>query len=631
MTAAWRRVLAILAIFLGVFICGRALLLALYPDNFDDLGMLGIAAAFGRGAMFDLSITLVFIGLPLLLMLLPLHWAGGRRWQGVWGWYCFLVLGMFLFIIGADLIYFGVVRRHAGPEVTAISNDLDLLLAMALSDYLTAVLLCAAALVPLFWLWRRLLRVPQVRGVHYAVVVVVFVVMVVLVRGGVVGKPIGVVDAFNGGSSAGGYLTLNGPFTMFHSLLGSEARPVDFMAWEQAVALVQRDLFAAGEVAVNADYPLQRRPVDPPPAALNVVVLMLESWDAAHVDALRVPAGRAPLGATPNFDALSREGALFSQCYASGQRSMDGLSALLAGIPTLPGIPYLGRGMEQNDLSFLGTLARSQGYQSYFLQSARRRSFRVDAIARRAGFEHYLGAEDIPASGHTPAVSERGAWDYDTLLEAQRLFAAAQPPFVGFVFTASTHDPYPLPGEQWRKFAGDGREARYLNTLYYADWALGKFFAAARQSPYYRNTLFILAGDHVSGLDVQANDVRSLHHIPCLVLGPNVQPGVIDHVASQLDVLPTIIDRTHWPVSYASLGRSLFDAGAALPRGAFAVRGDVVTRIEQGGWVTHDLRRRVDARQLKADYPLDLVEQRLLAEVQVAAILLKQNRIYHAE
>lgn len=56
-----------------------------------------------------------------------------------------------------------------------------------------------------------------------------------------------------------------------------------------------------------------------------------------------------------------------------------------------------------------------------------------------------------------------------------------------------------------------------------------------------------------------------------------------------------------------------------------------MTRIEQGGWVTHDLRRRTDARQLKADYPLDPVEQRLLAEVQVAAILLKQNRIYHAE
>src|SRR3569623_3131955 len=188
MPAAWRRLLAILAIFLGVFFCGRALLLALFPDIFDDLGMLGIAAAFGRGALFDLSITLVFIGLPLLLMLLPLRWAGGRRWQGVWGWYCFLVLGTFLFISGADLIYFGVVRRHAGPEVTAICNDIDLLLAMALSEYLTAVLLCAAALVPLYRLWRRLLRAPQVRGVHYDANVEVFVVMVVQVSGSEVRK-----------------------------------------------------------------------------------------------------------------------------------------------------------------------------------------------------------------------------------------------------------------------------------------------------------------------------------------------------------------------------------------------------------------------------------------------------------
>lgn len=525
-----------------------------------------------------------------------------------------------------DLIYFGFVNRHTGPEVSGLGNDLDLVLAMALGDYGPALLVCAFLLVPGFLLWRRLLAAPQVRGSHPLLVIGVLLVMVIAARGGVVGKPIGVVDAFDAGSSASGYLTLNGPFSVFHSMLGSESLPVEFMKWDEAVASVQHELFANSEIMQSPAYPLQRRRNELAPAAPNVVVLMLESWDAVHVDASRALLGKAPLGVTPNFDALSREGVLFSQFYASGQRSMDGLSALLAGIPTLPGVPYLGRGMEQGNMSFLGALARDQGYQTYFLQSAKRRSFRVDAIAKRAGFEHYAGAEDIPASGHAPQAAERGAWDYDTLREAGRLFAAAQQPFLGFVFTASTHGPYPLPGERWRKFPGNSLEERYLNTLYYADWALGEFFAEAKNAAYYGNTIFILIGDHVSGLNTRPHDVRTLHQVPCLIIAPGLQPAVVERVASQLDTVPTLIDLAHWPVSYASLGRSMFDDGPPT-RGAFAVRGDEVSRIEAGGWVTHDLRKRVGGQQIQPGYPLDEVERRLLADVQVTATLLKQNRL----
>lgn len=101
MSAAWRRVLAIVAIFLGVFLLARGLLLTLYPDHFNELAALEIFRAFARGVVFDLSIILVFIGVPLLLMLLPWRWAGKRWWQGVWGWYCYAVLCLFLLVIGA--------------------------------------------------------------------------------------------------------------------------------------------------------------------------------------------------------------------------------------------------------------------------------------------------------------------------------------------------------------------------------------------------------------------------------------------------------------------------------------------------------------------------------------------------
>jgi hypothetical protein len=107
---------------------------------------------------------------------------------------------------------------------------------------------------------------------------------------------------------------------------------------------------------------------------------------------------------------------------------MDGLAALVAGIPTLPGTAYIGMGMEQNRMAYLGHMAEQEGYATIFLQSSKRASFHVDSIAAMAGFKTYLGAEDIPATGHAENITERGAWDYDMLHEANRQFAAAKRP-----------------------------------------------------------------------------------------------------------------------------------------------------------------------------------------------------------
>lgn len=623
-----RRALFVVGVYVGVFFLFRLLLIGLYANHFHSLSAAEILTAFLRGTLFDLSISLAFIGFPLLFLLLPFRWSTRDWWQGLWTWYCFLVLAIFVFMLGGDLAYFGLAHRHVGPEVTAIGNDLDLIVDMALHNYAGALMTASVAVIALGWWWRRSLKRLPAHPAHPVLTVLAFVAVVVGVRGNVSGKPIGVVDAFADGSASAGYLTLNAPFSVFHSFQGSRPIDVDFLPWDQAVASVRKELIEPTEIS-TAGYPLQRAQPAEASRHPNVVVLMLESWDAQHVDALRKAMQLPPLGATPNFDALAKQGVLFTQFYANGQRSMDGMSAILAGMPTLPGIPYIGRGMEQSDLGFLGSLAARQGYDTYFLQSAKRRSFRVDAIAARAGFDHYYGAEDIPARDPSLPVTDRGAWDYDTFMFAHQLFSQADKPFVSFIFTATTHGPYDLPGPHWNKFTGDGLKERYLNTLNYADWALGEFFKAARASDYYRNTIFIITGDHVSGFDVDPDDVRTQHHIPCLVIAPGQSPRSVERIGSQLDIIPTIVQLAGWSQPYASLGRSLWDTRAG--HGALVVRDEVVSRIDPSGWVEHDMVRRVGARALEKDYDVDAAQRHLLAESQVAITLLRQNRVYRQD
>ena len=631
------RVLAILTLNVLVFLLARIGLFLIYLHDFRDLTSLEVLQAFLRGLQFDLSIILVVTGLPLLFMLLPWRFAQNRHWQGLYIWISFGLLVGFLLLLSADLIYFGFVHRHTGPEITALSGDRELLLDMALGSYTWALVLYGLAGVGLFFLWRRVFRHQDAAVGRFlpklAVLLLAVIAVAVLVRGGLGLKPLDVVDAFVGSRPASAYLSLNGPFTMARSMLNAKKIDTNYFAWDDAVRRTQAQVLASGEQFVDAqEYPLLRANRHASPRHKpNIVVLLLESWDAVHIDVLRRQMNLPAFGVTSNFDALSRQGRLFTHFYANGERSMDGLAAILAGIPTLPGTAYLGMGMEQNRMAYLGHMARNEGYETIFLQSSKRQSFHVDSIAAMAGFPTYLGAEDIPASGHSAKITERGAWDHDTFQEANRRFAHAKKPFLGFVFSASTHLPFQSPGERWTKYSPDSLEHRFLNSLYYADWALGEFISNAKKAGYYDDTIFVLTADHVSGFAGKSSDAPSLHHVPLLVIAPGLKPEIDHSIGGQVDIIPTLAQLAGWRAAHAGLGHSLFDTAPNPNRGTLCVRGNVIERIEGKGWIAHDLHQRIGVSPAIHADDAQAIEERLLAMYQVGHTLLLRNRLAPVE
>jgi phosphoglycerol transferase MdoB-like AlkP superfamily enzyme len=360
----------------------------------------------------------------------------------------------------------------------------------------------------------------------------------------------------------------------------------------------------------------------------NVVVLMLESWGAIHIDAMRKHMNLPALGVTPNFDSLAKNGRLYTHFYANGQRSIQGAAAVLAGMPTLPGMPFLGEGLEQNQQSFLGELAQSQGYETFFLQSSDRGSLRFDAIAARAGFSTYLGNEDIPElHEHKKAASTWGTWDHNTLQEANKRFAAARKPFLGYVFTSTSHIPWLIPDKRWKKYSGDADIDKALNAIYYADWALGELIAAAKQAGYYDNTIFVLLADHASEFVENVENAPNLFHIPLLIVGPGIKSGIDERVGSQFDIMPTVMDLAGWSADYAGLGRSLIDNSRLNERAALGVRDNALTWITPKGWVSHDLTRRVGTSNGLPNKDSDEMEQNLLAIYQTSTRLELDNQI----
>jgi phosphoglycerol transferase MdoB-like AlkP superfamily enzyme len=530
-----------------------------------------------------------------------------------------------------DSIYFGQVHRHIGSEVNTLSNDVGSMVSIALMEYKAALLLFALATSMGAWLWWRLLHPipahPHSPWLRLVLLPLLFLLLLIAGRGGYSGKPMGVGEAFFSDSLAQGYLTMNGAFAILHALIEKQPPLKSFMPQAQAVALVQTQLASANVRFINPDYPLARISTDEVHKKKpNVVVLMLESWGALHIDAVRREMNLPPLGATPNFDQFAKQGRLYTHFYANGQRSIQGAAAILASQPTLPSMPLLGLGMEQNRLSFLGELALSQNYQTIFLQSSDHGSFHFDSIAARAGFKEYRGAEEIPnVHEHPKQAKTWGTWDHNTFQEANKLFASSQKPFLGFIFTSTTHTPWIIPDSRWNKYSSGSDRDKFLNTLLYADWALGQLIEAAKRDGYFDDTIFVITADHANEFVEQSEYVPNQFHIPLLIVGPGIKAGIDERTGSQVDIIPTLIDLCGWSTPYAGLGRSLMDDTRIEERAAFTVRGDVMDWISNDEWVSHNLNKHVGSSPMLSSERSAEMEKRLLSTYQTTIQLQLTN------
>lgn len=634
-----RSALIIGLVTLALFSVARVVLLGVYWPIFSDLSTIQLARGLVHGVRFDLSIAILVMGLPLMLLLIPARWAQRETWQRPIRWLAYGLVVILLFVMAADLVYFSVARRHLGSELAlTLSSDWQAAARMPLEFPLPLAAFVAVAVV-LALLWRRLPRGEAGErryGWKQWVAWAALLPLAVLgVRGGFQWKPLNMVNAFEYGAVAEGYLTLNGPFSAFHSARNTQRNvTVRAYPWEEAVRRTRSRFALDRSEWVSDAYPLERHFLEgaalwrgAPAAATappNVVILVLESWDALLTDSIRARDGLEPLGITPNFDALVPRGRLFTRFLSSGQLSIEGLGALLASIPTVPGMPYMGTGLEQSRLAFIGDLAGAHGYEGVFVRSAKRGSFRLDAVASLAGFGTYAGAEDIlQEPSHTEVEPGYwGAWDYDSFRYFHKRLLEAEEPFIGVFFGSSTHQPFPSPGDQWTLRTPDTREDRFLNAVHYVDWALGRYMEMAREAGYAENTLFVILADQTSAF-VPGQTLPDRHRIPALLLGPGIATAVDDRVASQMDILPTVVDYLGWTSNHASFGESLL--GERRPA-ALLKNGDTMVRVGPDGWVLHDLRRRIDGGGSEAVQ--DSLEAALLAEVQVVTRLVVRNHVF---
>ena len=609
---------SVLLLFLIIFQVFRSLTLVLYYDLFQELSFQEIVQSFVLGIRFDLSVISVFLGIPLLLLILPFRFSDQYFYQVLFHTIIYLALLGFIIFLAADLLYFSYVKRHITNEIIFLLNDTDYLLSEAKANgtSLAGLLLLALLGYPLYLRFTSKYHRPQRHSM--LAVVLLFLLLVTIARGGFQMKPLSVVDAYQHGNSAMGNLALNGLFTASQYSITNE--------WVQRKEQ-QSENYASVlgfNNPANPEFPfeIKREKKFPRTKAKNLVILMVESLTTKYVDSL----ANNNYKVTPNLDRLVHEGVSFVNFFASGQRSVDGIQSIVTGVPPLPGMPNI-TSLSAN-YSRLAKLAETNGYQHIFITTTHREAFYLDAIAAAAGFSEYYGKEDFPIILDYPNDRDRWVgWDYEALMYLLQQIEEMQAPYFAFVNASADHTPFVELQPPFNQYEhGSDTEGGYLNMLHYTDWAIGEFIEKFKRRKDFDDTIFMITADHALA-HFQSNDPYARFRVPLIVYAPKlIKPHSSQKFGAQTDLLPTIINLLDLEGSYATIGRDLFQ-----PNPGFAVvkDGALVNIFTPQGFLQHSLKQIVD-KQLTREDPSGStqagLEKKLIAFDHLTYHLLSKNR-----
>lgn len=497
-----------------------------------------LSEAFLLGLRFDLAgASFVFLFSWILVSVLP---SLSKIWLGL----STTLQSLFFIIQGIEpeMIHFN--NRRFSVQQLGLYSEAQGKVTSFLETYwvlaLTTALLCG-----LYWFFvSKILRAKRVTSaglsVRSLVGLVGLVLLIVGSRGGFQSKPIHVNSAQISSQPVLNLMLLNPAFSFFRTIKEPAFPRVKYFdSRAELLNFLPGSAHRAGPSQIEG---LRRSKPQ------NVVFVILESFSYELTGAG---------GYTPFLDELSEKS--FSVAgIANARRSIEGIGAILGGIPHLMNQPFINSSFATNEFYGLGAILKSKGYNTVFSHGADQGSMYFDQFAKKAGFDFHLSRSNYPDSKDFDGTW--GVWDAPffqwTVAEVSRM----SQPFGLALFSLSSHHPFKVPPEFEGKFKKGTSEIH--ESIQYTDLALREFFKAAEKQSWYEDTLFVITADHTFKPTKAAyqNTVGD-YIVPIIIFHPQVDLTQLKHpnVASQVDLLPTVLDFMGWDFpSINPLGLSLF-------------------------------------------------------------------------
>ena len=283
----------------------------------------------------------------------------------------------------------------------------------------------------------------------------------------------------------------------------------------------------------------------------NVVLISIESLSADFMEHY----GNTQK-ITPFLDSLATKSLMFTNLYATGNRTVRGLEALTLCIPPTAGESVIKRENNKNKFT-TGSVFKSKGYDVKFLYG---------------GYSYFDNMEDFyKGNGYdiidrnnfkTEEISFANVWgvaDEDMAKKAIQVMnqeAKSGKPFFNHWMTVSNHRPFTYP-EGRIDIPGTAKSRE--GGVKYTDYSIKKFFELAKKQDWYKNTVFVIVADHCASSAGKTELPMDKYRIPAMIFSEGfIQPQQFNLTMSQIDVMPTLLGLLNFNYKTKFLGQDVF-------------------------------------------------------------------------
>ncbi|MDX9947977.1 MAG: sulfatase-like hydrolase/transferase [Bacteroidales bacterium] len=523
------------AFFLLVFFFAARLVFLLGEyKNSAELGFRVLAGTFTHGIKLDISASAYIMAIPMLI-LIPSLWFRGewfRHFMRIYTWLMLLISS--LIIVGDSVLYSYWGFRMDYTPLLYLDNPGEAaasVTSLQIAGFALTVILLTAGFG---WLYKRYIdrmfsdpgiipyRIPAT-----LVFMLLFGSLIIPIRGGVGLAPINAGTVYFSENLFANHSAVNVVWNVGSSWFNRKpsVNPYSFGDLEQSVAI--RDSLAVKTDSVV--YVLNtKRP--------NILLVIMESFGNFLVGSLG-----GDSATTPNLNRLSKEGLLFTNFYASGNRTDKALPAVLSGYPAQPAVSIIKEPRKTQSLTSLVKILNEEGYTSSFWYGGDINFANIKSYLISSGFRQIISMDHFSPDDYN---SKWGVHDHVLFNTLRDSMAVMEGPFFRVVLTLSSHEPFDVPMEP--VFEGKDDFAKFRNSVYYTDRSIGSFIDWAKTTEWWSNTLVVLVADHCR-LSAPEDRVYSenVFRIPMLWLGGAIQnPGTrMNKTGSQVDFPLTLLNQ----------------------------------------------------------------------------------------
>lgn len=328
-------------------------------------------------------------------------------------------------------------------------------------------------------------------------------------------------------------IAANGGYQFFSAFRNNELNYRQFYRLADDAQLsekIKMQLAATNEGLYNIKRQIT---ADAPEKRLNIILITVESLSADYLTKF----GNKK-NITPFMDNWFQYGALFTNFYATGTRTIRGLEALTLSIPPTAGQSIVKR-PDNEKLFNLGHVLQERGYDTAFLYGG------MGYFDNMNAFYEGNGYRIVDQNQFTSQeVTFKNAWGVSddiifnrTLKEADNDFAQDKS-FFFQIMTTTNHRPYTYPEGKIDIPSGESREG----AVKYTDYAIQEFIKTAKTKPWFDNTIFVMVADHCAGSARKTELPVDKYHIPLFIYAPKHVPTIENTtLSSQIDVAPTLL------------------------------------------------------------------------------------------